>query len=294
VPAVPVIKKNTSTLKNVIEWLKEHNAKRGTKSISAPMLLIDDEADNASINTASDKGAITRINGQIRELLGAFERSCYVGYTATPFANIFIDPETTDEMLGEDLFPRDFIISFDPPSNYVGATRIFAQRAPNIVRFIEDNEDLLPLLHRKEHRIDGLPDSLMKTIHSFIVGRAIRLVRGQHGQHCSMFVNASRFTDVQERLRNEIDARLNEIQRNVRIDGALPAENALDNPYIADLHAVWEDEFSDTMAAQGAGGRERGKSSSHWSGHCDQLQPLFGTTMEPRRISADCRYSLSD
>jgi hypothetical protein len=246
VPAVLVIKKNISTLKNVIEWLKEHNAKRGTKSISSPMLLIDDEADNASINTAGDKGMISRINGQIRELLGAFERSCYVGYTATPFANIFIDPETTDEMLGEDLFPRDFIISLDPPSNYVGASRIFAQRQPDIVRHIEDNQDLLPLVHKKDHRIVGLPDSLMKAIRSFVIGRAIRLVRGQHGQHCSMLVNASRFTDVQERLRNEIDARLNEIQRNVRIDGSLPVEMALDNPYIADLYETWKKEFSDT------------------------------------------------
>ncbi|MCZ8186202.1 MAG: Z1 domain-containing protein [Beijerinckiaceae bacterium] len=246
VPAILVIKKNTSTLKNVIEWLKEHNAKRGTKSISAPMLLIDDEADNASINTASDKGAISRINSQIRELLGAFERSCYVGYTATPFANIFIDPETTDEMLGEDLFPSDFIISLDPPSNYVGATRIFAHRQPDIVRHIEDNEDLLPLVHNKEHRIGTLPDSLMEAIRSFIIGRAIRLVRGQHGQHCSMLVNASRFTEVQERLRNEIDARLNEIKRNVRIDGGLPFEEALENPYIAELYETWQEEFSDT------------------------------------------------
>ena len=250
VPAVLVIKKNTSTLKNVIEWLKEHNAKRGTKSISAPMLLIDDEADNASINTASDKGAISRINGQIRELLGAFERSCYVGYTATPFANIFIDPETTDEMLGEDLFPSDFIISLDPPSNYIGATRIFALREPNIVRHIEDNEDLLPLVHRKDHRIDGLPESLINAIRSFIIGRAIRLVRGQNGQHSSMLVNASRFTDVQERLRNEIDARLNEIQRNIRVDGALPVEDALENPYIADLHKIWQEEYSDTPWAE--------------------------------------------
>ncbi|TCR63176.1 Z1 domain-containing protein [Bosea sp. BK604] len=246
VPAILIIKKNTSTLKNVIEWLKEHNAKRGTKTISAPMLLIDDEADNASINTASDKGLISRINGQIRELLGAFERSCYVGYTATPFANIFIDPETTDDMLGEDLFPSDFIISLDPPSNYVGATRIFADRSPNIVRYIEDNEDLLPLVHKKEHRIDGLPESLITAIRAFILGRAIRLLRGHGGQHCSMLVNASRFTDVQERLRNEIDARLNEIQRNIRVDGALPVKQALANPYIAALHGVWEKEFSET------------------------------------------------
>ncbi|MBK7081396.1 MAG: hypothetical protein IPH55_11775 [Betaproteobacteria bacterium] len=73
------------------------------------MLLIDDEADNASINTNSPDSDPTRINEGIRSILALFERSTYVGVTATPFANIFIDPEKEDDMLGDDLFPRDFI-----------------------------------------------------------------------------------------------------------------------------------------------------------------------------------------
>ena len=92
-PAVFVIKKNPSTLRNLIEWLTAHNAQHGTSTIREPMLLIDDEADNASINIRHRQDEISRINGQIRELLQLFDRSCYVGYTATPFANIFIDPD---------------------------------------------------------------------------------------------------------------------------------------------------------------------------------------------------------
>ena len=110
VPVVLVIKKNSSTLKNLLEWLKEHSVHQSTQMVSQPMLLIDDEADNASINTAYQRDEVTRINSQIRELLSLFHRSCYVGYTATPFANIFIDPDTDDEALKQDLFPRDFII----------------------------------------------------------------------------------------------------------------------------------------------------------------------------------------
>ena len=106
VPVVLVIKKNYSTLGNLIDWLKENSSHGDEEMISQPMLLIDDEADNASINTKFGKKEVTRINGQIRELLGLFHRSCYVGYTATPFANIFIDPDQEDDMLGEDLFPR--------------------------------------------------------------------------------------------------------------------------------------------------------------------------------------------
>ena len=108
VPVVLVIKKNSSTLKNLLEWLKEHSVHQGTQMVSQPMLLIDDEADNASINTAYARDEVTRINGQIRELLSLFHRSCYVGYTATPFANIFIDPDTDDEALKQDLFPAPF------------------------------------------------------------------------------------------------------------------------------------------------------------------------------------------
>lgn len=82
VPVVLVIKKNSSTLKNLLEWLKEHSVHQGAQMVSQPMLLIDDEADNASINTACQKDEVTRINSQIRELLSLFHRSCYVGYTA--------------------------------------------------------------------------------------------------------------------------------------------------------------------------------------------------------------------
>ena len=76
VPVVLVIKKNSSTLKNLLEWLKEHSVHQGTQMVSQPMLLIDDEADNASINTAYARDQVTRINGQIRELLSLFHRGC--------------------------------------------------------------------------------------------------------------------------------------------------------------------------------------------------------------------------
>jgi hypothetical protein len=243
-PAVLVIKKNSSTLSNVIAWLKEHNAKRGTKTISAPMLLIDDEADNASINTAKGKGEVTKINGQLRDLLQMFERSCYVGYTATPFANIFIDPDSDDEMVGEDLFPRDFIVSLDPPDNYFGARRVFIDDSDAILRTIDDNEDLLPVVHKKEHPIRALPGSLVEAIRAFVVARAIRILRGQGAKHSSMLVNASRFTAVQSALRTEVQERLRAIKDAARLYGRLPAEQAEADAEIAGLKHVWEREYA--------------------------------------------------
>ena len=204
VPVVLVIKKNSSTLKNLLEWLKEHSVHQSTQMVSQPMLLIDDEADNASINTAYQRDEVTRINSQIRELLSLFHRSCYVGYTATPFANIFIDPDTDDEALKQDLFPRDFIIGLDAPSNYFGAQKIFLDARDQHIRLIDDNEDVLPMKHKIDHPVDVLPGSLVEAVRAFVVARAIRNARGQQAGHASMLVNASRFTDVQGRLRSRI------------------------------------------------------------------------------------------
>jgi hypothetical protein len=245
-PAVFVIKKNSSTLKNLIEWLQEHSSRRGAKTIEAPMLLIDDEADNASINVKHGAGEVSRINGQIRDLLQMFERSCYVGYTATPFANIFIDPDTNDAMGRDDLFPRNFIVSLDPPSNYFGATKVFLDDPRSVIRSIEDQGDTLPLDHKKETTLTSLPNSLLEAIRAFVIAKAIRLARGHLNQHSSMLVNASRFTDVQRQLRNEIHSRLESIQASVRINGALPPADALKDPEIAGLHAVWQKEYGAT------------------------------------------------
>lgn len=242
-PMVFVIKKNPTTLKNLINWLKE--SQKGDR-ISAPLLVIDDEADNASINVARGIAEATKINSQIRQLLAMFERSCYVGYTATPFANIFIDPDTEDEMLGADLFPKDFLVSLDAPSNYFGASRVFLSNPLEHVRFIEDSEDLLPLSHKKDLQIVGLPESLLDAVRCFVLARAIRLDRGQGSSHNSMLVNASRFTDVQDSLRDEIDHFLEGVKHAARLHAHLPANQAEADPEISELKRVWQAEYSES------------------------------------------------
>jgi hypothetical protein len=245
-PVVFVIKKNPKTLTNLVDWLREHNASQGGRTVDVPMLIIDDEADNASINVAYGAGAVSKINGQIRELLHMFSRSCYVGYTATPFANIFIDPDTDDAMRGADLFPRDFIVSLDPPSNYFGAERVFRDEPRSIIRHIDDNEDLLPLKHLTDHSVAGLPSSLIDAVRTFIVARAIRLARGSRTEHMSMLVNASRFTRVQTQIRNWIQAMVDDVQASVRLNGALAVSTALRDPEVAALHGIWQIEFANT------------------------------------------------
>jgi hypothetical protein len=243
VPVVLVIKKNTSTLKNLTKWLRAHNTGWTKDLVDAPMLLIDDEADNASINTSKNPGEATRINSQIRELLNLFNRASYVGYTATPFANIFISPDT-DEKLKADLFPKDFIVTLDAPSNYFGAARIFQEESgEQVLRAISDNEDDLPLVHKIDQVIADLPESLKEAVRTFVLARAIRVLRGQGAAHTSMLVNASRFTNVQQQLRDTIHDYLDKIVRAIRHDGAKTEQEALRNQHIQDLKKTWEAEY---------------------------------------------------
>lgn len=250
VPVVLVIKKNANTLKHLVEWLREHSVSMGSQLVEEPMLLIDDEADNASINIKHGKEGVARINGQIRALLRMFRRSCYVGYTATPFANIFIDPDAEHEDYYKDLFPRHFIIGLDAPTNYFGANKVFVENRDQHIRYIADNEDALAVGHKIDHDLAALPPSLTQAVRAFIVARAIRNLRGQAGQHASMLVNASRFTGIQGKLRNRV-AEIVETIRNAVIVDAGKGESALENPEIAALHDVWVEEFARLDEATG-------------------------------------------
>ncbi len=243
-PAVFVIKKNASTLKNLLDWLREYSATGPTGTTDTPVLLIDDEADNASINIRHGKQEVARINGQIRSLLNLFDRSGYVGYTATPFANIFIDPATDDEMFRADLFPRNFIVSLDPPTNYFGAQRVFVDDADRVIRHIDDNHDCLPMQHQIDFTVTALPETLVEALRTFVLACGIRRLRGQGNEHSSMLVNVSRFTGVQTQMRSEIHQQLAGIQRSVRIHGAKGCPEAERDPEIAALQATWEREYS--------------------------------------------------
>lgn len=122
-----VIKKNSSVLRKLIDWITTINADKITGKIDVPMLLIDDEADNASINTSKSKEDPSTINKLIRRLASLFTKSNYIGFTATPYANVFIDPITEEEMVNHDLFPEDFIYALPTPSDYIGPQQTFDQ-----------------------------------------------------------------------------------------------------------------------------------------------------------------------
>ena len=248
-PVVVVIKKNVTTLKNLYNWLREWNL-RGTSDVitDIPMLMIDDEADHASINTNKPHLDPTRTNGEIRKILKLFRKSCYIGYTATPFANIFINPESNDEMLDDDLFPRDFIYCLEPPDNYFGPDKIFTEEdsGNRILCTIDDAEDFIPLKHKKEWNVQDIPSSMKQAIRAFILVKAVRILRKQENKHCSMMINTSRFVDVQNKIKEHVSHYLHTLANEVRYYYALPPDQAIKNEYIALLKKTYDEEFQDS------------------------------------------------
>lgn len=240
-PVLVVIKKNKSILENLEIWLKGYNSGPDGK-IGEPLLLIDDEADEASINTNPESADPTRINERVRALLALFHRSSYVGFTATPFANVFIDPDTADEMLGDDLFPRDFIYTLEVPTNYVGPQQVFSESS-GITRWNDDAEAFFPEDHKLGHPVPAMPATLHEALRCFLISTTIRDLRGEGRTHRSMLVNVSRFTAVQDQVAALLDSEVRDIQRDVRNFSHLRPEDAMGIPSLRLLRETWEREF---------------------------------------------------
>ena len=208
-PILLVVKKNASVLNRLYKWLQTQTINE--KITNKSLLIIDDEADNASINTNRKELDPTTINRNICSIISLFNRSAYVGYTATPFANIFI-PQNED-----DLFPRDFIINIPAPTNYIGPEKVFG------TSIIPDdtNSDLLPIIypikdydffvpqgHKKDDdkpKFEDIPESLRIAVKCFIVTCAIRIARGQGTRHNSMLIHVSRFQMWQNHIKELVE-----------------------------------------------------------------------------------------
>jgi len=275
-PLVFVIKKNASVLKNLVRYLESvHNNKDkdGNHFISdMPLLLIDDEADQGSVDTKKmdfdtdgdpDKEHDpTTLNRQIRKILFIFTQSAYVGYTATPFANIFIHNEATTDKYGADLFPRSFITVMPTPNNYIGPDTVFGlkddegetrQSGLPIIRNIEDyassqdaneTEGWMPPKHDKTHipRYQGnytVPPTLKKATMSFIIGCAVRVLRGQDTKHNSMLIHVSRFVDVQEHIYVQVKNLIRDMQQIL-----LYGEEGSKKKLLQEINDLWVTDFT--------------------------------------------------
>jgi len=261
-PILLVVKKNKSILNNLIAWITSFDARTDDRNVkvlyNTPLLVIDDECDFASINTNVNDPDVepTAINLAVRKLLRAFDQSAYVGYTATPFANIFIAPDSpSDEEYGENLFPRDFIVSLKRSSDYVGATRVFGidedpttgideLEALPILRSVDDHENWLEPRHKNGFQVGSdLPESMREAILSFVLVCAARAQRGQEKEHNSMLVHVTRFVSVQKDITRQISDEVSLLRQRIRYGEGERAFTAMD-----ELRSLWESNFRETTS----------------------------------------------
>jgi hypothetical protein len=280
-PVVLVVKKHWKILEYLRTWVTEVQGtedETGRKVIrDIPLFIIDDEADNASINTKRDPDADpTKTNAAIRELMQSFEKSAYVGYTATPFANIYISPNVDHVELGADLFPDSFIRTLPSPSNYLGPERVFGLQVDSddeddvpplpLVRALDDAESWVPSKHKSSFiPSDNLPLSLREAIASFVLSCAARRAREQTKVHNSMLVHVTRFTAVQEIVHEKVADYLGLVMDSLRDRHGKGPER------LAEFKALWERDFLPTTEHFPAGDAER----LTWEEVAAQLMPAL-------------------
>jgi hypothetical protein len=214
-----VIKKNATVLRRFIEWISE-GAPPGL-----PVLVVDDEADQASINTGGNRALRDEgdppqeeiepsvINGLIRRLLRSFRRVGYVAYTATPFANILINHEAIDREVWEDLYPKHFIVNLPRLPGYVGAERLFGRDAlpgdepdgvegMNVVRTVSevDRASVVPGPGQADVFEPQMCESLRDAFLDFVLAMAGRAQRTGADHPASMLIHTSHRTLIQNRM----------------------------------------------------------------------------------------------
>lgn len=266
-PVVIVTKKETNGLSTIIKFLEGQGYGASRRNIIPfPTLIIDDESDNASVDTSKDGEDPKAINKKIRILVALCKKVAYVAYTATPYANIFIDPEASSSVSVDnqqndhkidivDLYPQDFIVALNAPSNYCGGDFFYSdnpdiENSSAVKRFIFDAEQHFPLNHKKNWSVSALPQSLKEAIHEFYIAVAIKSIRRKKGviakfdKHDSMLINVSRFTAYQ----NEVSKLVSDYTQNKINDGLFLDPNDHNSRNVwSILKAQYENHYSNII-----------------------------------------------
>lgn len=255
-PLIIVTKKNASVLRRIKNFFEKcpyaEISEKGKKYIPSkyPALIIDDEADQASINTKAsydDNGMIledynpTTINGLVRELLQKFSIRSYIGYTATPFANIFIPPHIESGKFGKDLYPKDFIVRAPRSELYIGAREFFGLKSG-------ENTPSMPLREKitkganylgegtkADDEVGPIPDELKRAVKYFLISTAVRNCRGQINKPNTMLVHIVRFVGQQNKIKKLLKEYYDEEIANYIQYG--------DKSIEAEFKAIWDEDY---------------------------------------------------
>jgi hypothetical protein len=285
-----VVKKNKSRLDRLIRWM------RGKLPAGVPVLIIDDEADLASVNIggnrsgwvspkdatditdetdltaddvdgdfSADEVDPSAINARIRTLCGLFRRCSFVAYTATPFANVLIDPDAIDREAGHDLYPRDFIISLPRPpgSRYVGNERLFGrdqlagdaddvEGLLDVIEIIPEYERMQLIPRRGTDEEPDMPPSLRQALRDYLLGAAAWLYRSGTDVPCTMLVHTDMRKAVQDSIAHQIEVELAVIRQGWKYDDKKELRRELIRrwevafrPQCAALNLAWDIPFTE-------------------------------------------------
>lgn len=257
---IAVVKKQKDRLAKLLRELK---AIGDASCAEIPALIIDDESDQASVDTLNPakKKSVderTSINNCIVKLLGQLKRAQYVGYTATPFANVFVNLDDP-----ADIYPKDFIFSLNPPDGYMGA------------RNFHDFGDRRGAMSNEAAHVRGITsekdDRLEEALDAFVLTAALKVFREKDPNtypHHTMLVHASPLKDAHLQMKD----RLVDLWNTAGYDSVGPGVGRLKSLFEGDFKDVWE-----------ARGRPLGE---RYPASFDQLKKPLGIALERIRTGS--------
>ncbi len=224
---ITVCLKHKTHLDNLINWLNkgEANAK------NLKVLVIDDEADQASLNTKSKD--FTSTNENISILVNGFARKKsnkrtrpkvqamnYLCYTATPYGNLL------NESSRESLYPKDFAYSLVPSPKYIGLKQFFSNsgdferdnKVLDIIRLISEEELTVVSEIEADQPYIEIPKTLQDSICWFLCSVAALRFRRKNKKNIksfTMLIHTSVRQNSHEKIGNAIEKWLNMHMKNM-------------------------------------------------------------------------------
>jgi len=248
-----IVAKKNSVVLEALKDLLEHHVK--LFNLDIPVLIIDDEADQASVDTSKEEEDPKTINRLIRQILDVFTRKCYVGYTATPFANLLIGAETKTEDEGYDLYPKDFLVGLLKPKDYCGPEEFFNVREeaddlrPSLIRMLHEPDTSVFTGIRKKgdaDKFEQVPPQMEESILAFLLTIALRNLRGQRNKHNSMLIHTSRFKDVQSSVKDGVERAFQDVRDKIKYDPVSEVSLKMKSLYEEDIIPT-SNEWSDAI-----------------------------------------------
>jgi hypothetical protein len=260
-----IVKKWHTVLQKLVKFVEDADV-----PARLPVLVIDDEADQASVNTGGNRQPVEELvdaeesgadleqetdpsttNRLIRSLLSKFQRVSYVAYTATPFANLLIDHEAEDREVYDDLYPRDFILTLSPRPNYVGTARLFGRDAIegnpegdeeglDVIRMIPgaDMPYVTPMGLKVADFVPSIPDSMEEAFRDWLLATGGMLARAGEDKPSAMLIHIHQRTNIQNVLAPQVAGMVQRIRNDWRYDKAGPLRTSMASRWDGEFRSV--------------------------------------------------------